>query len=311
MSDLSVVGSDFGTVGDVQMSDIKTIGLIINSYKPEIVEIGKSIIQQLQGEDIQVTAIGDEAEALHLQPSSEETFKNSVDVVLVIGGDGTMLRAARTVYGKEIPILGINQGYMGFLAEVELHDLQECLWNLLNGNYRIERRMMLTGRVIRNGTCISEANALNDLVITKGSLSRILKMELSLEDQPIEQYHGDGLIFATPTGSTGYSLSAGGPIVYPSIDVCVVSPICQHSLTARPIIFSPHHHLVVKMNNDSAMAVLTVDGQNGVELESGDRIEIHKAQYDSKLIVMKERNFFDVMHGKFRNVQADRDGERK
>lgn len=289
---------------------IQTIGLIINSYKEQIIQIGLQLIEELSRNQVSVIAIGSEAEALHLPAHTEEEFRREAELVLVIGGDGTMLRAARTVYGLEIPILGINQGYMGFLADVEVSELGESILRLLSGDFQTERRMMLTGRVIRKGVCIAEVNALNDLVISKGTLSRIVKMELRMEGRPIEQYNGDGLIFSTPTGSTGYSLSAGGPIVYPSIDVCVVSPICQHSLTARPIIFSPQHKLEVKMYLDNTSAALTVDGQMGVELEPGDTIEVEKAEYDTKLIVLKERNFFDVMHSKFRGVQMGKDGER-
>lgn len=293
------------------MSEIRTVGLIINSYKEKIIAISRDIIAQLKESGVNVIAIGKEAEALGLLPTEETMFQQQAQLVLVVGGDGTMLRAARTVYGTEIPLLGINQGYMGFLADVELNELQESIRRLLSGDFATERRMMLTGRVYRDGVCIAEENALNDLVVTKGTLSRIVKMELLMGDKLIDQYHGDGLIFSTPTGSTGYSLSAGGPIVYPSIDVCVVAPICQHSLTARPIIFSPDHRLTVHMMEDTASAALTVDGQLDVELMPGDIIEIEKAACDTKLIVLKERNFFAVMHGKFRGVQDAKGGEQR
>ncbi len=180
-----------------------------------------------------------------------------------------MLRAARTVYGSEIAILGINQGYLGFLTEIEVEQLAESLEQLLQGAYTVERRMMLTAQVYRNGVCIADVSALNDLVVTKGALSRIIKMELYLEDNLVEKYHGDGLIFSTPTGSTGYSLSANGPIVYPN----------------------------------NAPAMLTVDGQNGVELKQGDWIQISKAEHDTYLLVLEKRNFFAVLREKLKGVQ--------
>lgn len=285
------------------MNTIKTVGLIVNSYKEQIIRIGQQIADLLRQQQVEVLAIGEEAEAMQIPPSTEEAFCAAVQMVLVIGGDGTMLRAARTVYGREIPLLGINQGYLGFLTEIEVEHLAESLRQLLEGDYEIERRMMLSARVYRNDVCIADVNALNDLVVTKGALSRIIKMELYLDKQLVERYHGDGLIFSTPTGSTGYSLSAGGPIVYPAIDLCIVAPICPHSLIARPIIFSPEQGLTLRMDSNNAPAMLTVDGQNGVELKKGDRIEIGKAQHDTCLIVVEKRNFFAVLREKLRGVQ--------
>lgn len=285
------------------METIKTVGLIINRNKEQIIQIGLSLIDLLRRQQVQVVAIGPEAEALQLEPSSEEAFCAAAQLVLVIGGDGTMLRAARTVYGRDIPILGINQGYLGFLTEIEVEKLEESLEQLLHGQYDIEHRMMLTAQVYRQGNCIAEVNALNDLVVTKGALSRIIKMELYQGEQLVDRYHGDGLIFSTPTGSTGYSLSAGGPIVHPAMDVCIVAPICPHSLIARPLIFSPEHQLTVRLDANNAPAMLTVDGQNGVELQQGDRIQISKARYDTGLVVLEKRNFFAVLRQKLKGVQ--------
>ena len=285
------------------METIKTVGLIINRNKEQIIQIGLPLIDLLRRQQVQVVAIGPEAEALQLEPSSEEAFCAAAQMVLVIGGDGTMLRAARTVYGRDIPILGINQGYLGFLTEIEVEKLEESLEQLLHGQYDIEHRMMLTAQVYRQGNCIAEVNALNDLVVTKGALSRIIKMELYQGEQLVDRYHGDGLIFSTPTGSTGYSLSAGGPIVHPAMDVCIVAPICPHSLIARPLIFSPEHQLTVRLDANNAPAMLTVDGQNGVELQQGDRIQISKARYDTGLVVLEKRNFFAVLRQKLKGVQ--------
>ena len=287
------------------MNAVKTVGLIINSYKEQIIRIGQNLTDLLKQQQVDVVAIGEDAEALHLPPSTEDAFCQAAQIVLVIGGDGTMLRAARTVYGREIPLLGINQGYLGFLTEVEVEHLKEALQQLLSGDYGIERRMMLSGKVYRDNQCIADVNALNDFVVTKGALSRIIKMELYLGDQLVDRYHGDGLIFSTPTGSTGYSLSAGGPIVYPAMDLCIVAPICPHSLIARPIIFSPEHGLTVRMDSNNAPAMLTVDGQNGVELKKGDRIEIGMAEHDTCLIVLENRNFFAVLREKLRGVQDE------
>ena len=288
----------------IENTEIKTIGLIINSYKEQIVQIGRQVITLLREQHVNVLAMGEEAEALALNAVSAETFCNEAQMVLVIGGDGTMLRAARTVYSKEIPILGINQGYLGFLTEVEVEHLDKAIAQLLSGNYQVERRMMLNAAVYRDGVCIADVNALNDMVVTKGALSRIIRTELYLDEELVERHYGDGLIFSTPTGSTGYSLSAGGPIVYPSIDVCIMAPICSHSLISRPVIFSPEHTLTVRMESVSTPAMLTVDGQNGVELQQGDLIHIRKAEHDTCLLVLEQRNFFAVLQGKLKGTQA-------
>ena len=285
------------------MEAIKTVGLVINIFKKPIIEIGLQVIQLLNARQVRTIAIGEEAEALGLAPTEKDDFCQMAQVVLVIGGDGTMLRAARTVYGREIAILGINQGYLGFLTEIEVEQLAESLEQLLQGAYTVERRMMLTAQVYRNGVCIADVSALNDLVVTKGALSRIIKMELYLEDKLVEKYHGDGLIFSTPTGSTGYSLSANGPIVYPNMDLCIVTPICPHSLIARPLIFSPEHTLTLRLDANNAPAMLTVDGQNGVELKQGDWIQISKAEHDTYLLVLEKRNFFAVLREKLKGVQ--------
>ena len=284
--------------------EIKTIGLIINSYKEQIVHIGRQVIALLREQNVHVLAMGEEADALKIPAVQAEQFCNESQIVLVIGGDGTMLRAARTVYGKEIPILGINQGYLGFLTEVEVEHLDKALEQLLSGSYQVERRMMLNAAVYREGVCIADVNALNDMVVTKGALSRIIRTELYLDDEMVERHYGDGLIFSTPTGSTGYSLSAGGPIVYPSVDVCIMAPICSHSLVSRPMIFSPDHTLTVRMESVGAPAMLTVDGQNGVELQQGDLIHIKKAEHDTCLVVLEQRNFFAVLQGKLKGTQA-------
>ena len=285
------------------MEAIKTVGLVINIFKKPIIEIGLQVIQLLNARQVRTIAIGEEAEALGLTPTEKDDFCQMAQVVLVIGGDGTMLRAARTVYGSEIAILGINQGYLGFLTEIEVEQLAESLEQLLQGAYTVERRMMLTAQVYRNGVCIADVSALNDLVVTKGALSRIIKMELYLEDNLVEKYHGDGLILSTPTGSTGYSLSANGPIVNPNMDLCIVTPICPHSLIARPLIFSPEHTLTLRLDANNAPAMLTVDGQNGVELKQGDWIQISKAEHDTYLLVLEKRNFFAVLREKLKGVQ--------
>ena len=176
----------------------------------------------------------------------------------------------RQVYGYHKPLLGVNKGYLGFLTEVEINELEAYLEAFLSGDFHMERRMMLTAEVYRNGQKLRELTGLNDLVITKGALARIISVEIEMDGAMVDQFLGDGVIFSTSTGSTGYSLSAGGPIVYPNFDVCILAPICPHSLSARSMIFPPESVLRVHLGLENFQAMLTVDGQYGMELENKD-----------------------------------------
>lgn len=282
------------------MEQIKTLGLVLNFYKTEVVELGKIIVEQLSVRDIQIIAPGEDADALGLSRLTNAQFAQSADAVLVVGGDGTLLRAARTVYGYHKPLLGVNKGYLGFLTEVEINELEAYLEAFLSGDFQVERRMMLTAEVYRNGQKLRELTGLNDLVITKGALARIISVEIEMDGAIVDQFLGDGVIFSTSTGSTGYSLSAGGPIVYPNFDVCILAPICPHSLSARSMIFPPESILRARLGLENFQAMLTVDGQYGMELENKDEILIRKADDYTYLVKMKDRNFFQVMRDKLK-----------
>ena len=282
------------------MEQIKTLGLVLNFYKTEVVELGQMIAEQLSARDIQIIAPGEDADALGLPRLTNAQFAQAADAVLVVGGDGTLLRAARTVYGYHKPLLGVNKGYLGFLTEVEMNELEDYLGAFLSGDFQVERRMMLTAEVYRNGQKLRELTGLNDLVITKGALARIISVEIEMDGAMVDQFLGDGVIFSTSTGSTGYSLSAGGPIVYPNFDVCILAPICPHSLSARSMIFPPESVLRVHLGSENFQAMLTVDGQYGMELENKDEILIRKADDYTYLVKMKDRNFFQVMRDKLK-----------
>ena len=282
------------------MEQIKTLGLVLNFYKTEVVELGQMIAEQLSARDIQIIAPSEDADALGLPRLTNAQFAQAADAVLVVGGDGTLLRAARTVYGYHKPLLGVNKGYLGFLTEVEMNELEDYLGAFLSGDFQVERRMMLTAEVYRNGQKLRELTGLNDLVITKGALARIISVEIEMDGAMVDQFLGDGVIFSTSTGSTGYSLSAGGPIVYPNFDVCILAPICPHSLSARSMIFPPESVLRVHLGLENFQAMLTVDGQYGMELENKDEILIRKADDYTYLVKMKDRNFFQVMRDKLK-----------
>lgn len=283
------------------MKEVKTIGLVINYYKKENVALAQEMIKILKKYHVSFLAFGADARALGMPEISAEEFCTQADLVMVIGGDGTLLRAARLVYGYEIGILGINRGYLGFLSELELDELEQYLNQILSGSFHMERRTMLQAKTYRSDQLLSTEVALNDMVITKGALARLINIQVKMNDTPVEEFLGDGLIISTPTGSTGYSLSAGGPIVYPNLDIFLTTPICPHSLTVRPIIFPSDSALEITIGTDMD-GMLTVDGQQGVILANGDKVIIKRAAYDTYLVKVKNVGFFEVMHEKFQKA---------
>ena len=288
------------------MKEIKKIGLVINHYKKENVVLAQEIIKILEKHHVEFLAYGDDARSLAMKEISLEEFCRQIDLAMVIGGDGTLLRAARLVYGYEIGILGINRGYLGFLSELEIDELEQYLPQILQGDFHRERRTMLEAKTYRQGKLIGTEVALNDMVITKGALARLINIEVTMDDNiPVEQFLGDGLIISTPTGSTGYSISAGGPIAYPDLDIFLMTPICPHSLSVRPIILPSNSTVAISIATDME-GMLTVDGQQGVNLENGDQVVIRRAEYDTYLVKIKNVGFFEVMHEKFQKATLDK-----
>jgi NAD+ kinase len=232
------------------------------------------------------------------EPESEDATAGFVspdmDAVIVLGGDGTLLRAARLVGERGVPIVGINLGSLGFLTEVRLDERIAALEAMLDGRYGIEERGMLQIEVTRDGTAHSRYLALNDAVINKGALSRLIELEIRIGEQPAIFTRSDGLIISTPTGSTAYSLAAGGPIVYPTLEAIVVSSICPHSLTNRPLVMPDRQELQVRLMRGRDV-MLTVDGQVGMSLRPNDCIRLCRADAPLKLLLPFRKRFFDIL----------------
>jgi NAD+ kinase len=284
------------------MAIFSNIGLIINYNKRQPVQLGLEIARWIKDKNIQVFAPKEDARHLKQVIGLElDEFCHQVEAVIVLGGDGTFLRAARNLAGSETPILGVNLGFLGFLTEIEVGEIYPYLSKMLEGQFYIEERMMLSGRVKRNGQWVAKFQALNDFVINKGSFARLITLEAFLGDEFVASYSADGIIISTPTGSTAYSLSAGGPIVHPTLDVCILTPICPHSLYNRPIIIPPEKIVRVHVRAVNAEAMLTVDGQHGFNLKNQDEVWIQKAEYTTKLIKVRGRQFFQVMREKLKS----------
>ena len=225
-----------------------------------------------------------------------------VDLVLVLGGDGTLLSMADCIgeAGSGIPILGVNFGSLGFLTEVTLPELYPSLEAALEGRAHIESRMMLRSTTVREGKTFARLIALNDAVITKTARSRMIDLSVSVGDQFVTRVKADGLIIATPTGSTAYNLSAGGPIIFPSMNAVVITPICPFTLSNRPIVVPDDSLIEVRLKTEKEEVALTLDGQVGFPLAAGDRVVIRKSKTTFNLVQPKNRNYFDLLRDKLK-----------
>jgi NAD+ kinase len=278
---------------------MKRIGIILKKQDSRVQSISKDIIPWLQSRGLEVFmdrgAAGLPIAGAHQAPPEE--WIRHVDMVAVFGGDGTMLYAARLIGSSRVPILGINLGSLGFLTEVKLDEMHEAFKLLLAGNYQLEERVLLDVEVIRNGQACAQYLALNDAVINKGALARIIELEVSVNAQPVLLTRADGLIISTPTGSTAYSLAAGGPILYPTLDAFIIAPICPHTLTNRPVVIPDKLSVAVCLRHGTDV-MLTVDGQVGMPLEPQDYLRIRRAESTLQLVSPFGNTFFKLLREK-------------
>ena len=225
-----------------------------------------------------------------------------IECVLVLGGDGTLLQAARELLQRHIPLLGINLGTLGFLTSAEKSELPKCLDSVLDDSCSIDERMMLEGVAYHGSEKIQMNIALNDVIIARAGFSRLVELKIYVNGELLSIYNADGIIVSTPTGSTGYSLSAGGPIIFPQTDVIVITPICPHSLQARSLVVSGEDRIMIEIGRrrktQKEEAMVTFDGRSAQELETGDRIEIYKAQETTQLIRLNGRSFYQALQNK-------------
>lgn len=281
---------------------MKTVAILLNHEKHGAVELVKTLVPHLMDRGIEVVIESDAAEVAgfaHLSRVEGELV--AADFALVLGGDGTLLRASRVMATAGVPMLGIRFGKFGFMTDIEPANARAAVDSVLDGNYQVEERTMLGATVRRSGRTISEAAALNDVVIAKGPLARMLRLETYVSDKYITAYQADGLIIATPTGSTAYSLSAGGPLVTPDLNVTIITPICPHTLTVRPLLVSSRETVKVLICGDIHEEVmLTVDGQVGVHLEEGDEVLVGEAEFQARLVKVGHTTFFDKLQSRLR-----------
>ncbi len=280
---------------------IQRVGIILKRQDARVRNVVEDLIPWLRSRGVEVFL--DQASAdqcpLDTRVAPPEKLAEQVDVVIVLGGDGTLRPAARLIGANGVPILGINLGSLGFLAEVKLDEMYAALEGLLSGQYQSEERVLLNVEVIREGRVAAQYLALNDAVINKGALARIIELEVSVDSQPVLFTRADGLIISTPTGSTAYSLAAGGPILYPTLDAFIIAPICPHTLTNRPVVIPDRDEVEICLRRGTDV-MLTVDGQVGMPLRQQDSLRVCRAQSTLKLVLPFGRTFFKLLREKLR-----------
>lgn len=281
---------------------MKSVAIISKPSKPELKAVVPKLLDWLHEHKYQAFIDQQTSEYVSGPDVVERTLiaSRSPEFVIVLGGDGTLLAAARAVSRAEIPILGVNLGSLGFLTEVALGDLYPTLQAVHDNEVGIESRAMLHCQLVRDNKCASEYEALNDVVISKGALARISDFDVHVDQAFVSNYKADGLIIATTTGSTAYSLAAGGPILSPEVPGFVITPVSSHALTNRPLVVHDSARIEVRIKSTQEDAFLTLDGQVGTPVRDGDRIVCQKSKHRVKLLRRKEKTFFDVLRVKLK-----------
>lgn len=281
---------------------MKRVGIVAKSDRPEAGEVVPDLVRWLSARGRQVVL---EKETAALVPTATSGVPKAdlpaqVELLVVLGGDGTLLSVARLVGDLGVPILGVNLGGLGFLTATTLEELFPALEALFAGRMQVEERTMLVAQVVRQGERSAAYAALNDAVITKSAMSRIIDLAVAVDGQAATDYRADGLIISTPTGSTAYGLSAGGPIVYPTMDAVVLIPICSHTLTNRPIVLPADLRIEVTLLTENQEVMLTLDGQVGHALKARDTVEICRATSRIRLVRFPQKHFFSVLRTKLK-----------
>jgi NAD+ kinase len=280
---------------------LKSIGIFVKRHHQDAVRVAAQVAEWLRGRGIEVLA--DEALAAAVPAARScpaEDIPDAADLLIVLGGDGTLLSVSRLVGDRCTPILGINLGSLGFLTEITRDEIIPVLEQLVAGELTVSERLRLDVIIRREGTEVARYRVLNDLVINKGALARIIDMEAWVDDTYLTTFKADGLIVATPTGSTAYNLAAGGPIISPALHCLVISPICPHMLTNRPIIVSDEAVIRIEVKFQNEEVAMTADGQIGMPLQGGDVVEIRRSPHPTMLVLSPTKDYFQILRTKLK-----------
>ena len=289
------------------VSQIQRVGVVVKRHQPDALQTLCRLTEWLHQHGISLVG-GPEIERERIEHETgcavevvtEDQLAGSVDLILVLGGDGTMIATARMVGDTDVPVMGVNYGGLGYLAEFRIEELFPALESILRGEYKLEKRVMLAVELFRGEDNVSRNRVLNDVVINKSALARIIEIEAYLNRQFVNSFRADGLIVSTPTGSTAYNLSAGGPVIYPSMNAIVITPICPFTLSNRPIVVPDDAEIELRLKTEEEEVALTLDGQVGFPLKVEDRVVIRKSQTTFNIVQPTNRNYFDVLRDKLR-----------
>jgi NAD+ kinase len=280
---------------------INCVGVVVKPNHQEAWETACEIASWLKKRGIAtVQQSSYESEICEVKRVDVENFKREVNLIVVLGGDGTMISAAPLIDNRAVPVLGINYGSLGYLTEFRIEEMFSALEAILSGDFEIDRRVMLEVEHLRGTERIKSGRVLNDVVVNKAVLARMIEIEVRLNNLFVNSFRADGLIVSTPTGSTAYNLSAGGPIVYPSMNAVVLTPICPFTLTNRPIVVPDTDEINLRLKHESEGVVLTLDGQFGYSMTADDCVSIRKSQTTFNLVLPTNRNYFDVLRNKLK-----------
>lgn len=282
---------------------VETVGIVTKPHQGDVARAAAGLVDWFEARDVTALIGEDAAKLLDRSEAGvpAEEIGRRADLIVVVGGDGTLLAAVRLLNGRDIPILAINYGGLGFLTGVTLSELYDDLERTLAGEFVADRRMMLEVELKRGEQTVASHRALNDVVINKGTPSRLIEVEARVDGEYVSTFRADGLIVATPTGSTAYNLSAGGPIVHPDVQAILMTPICSHTLTNRPIVLPESVSIVVTFSYRGDDGVYsTVDGQVSLPMVSGDRLVVRAAREQVQLIVPTGKSYFEVLRGKLK-----------
>ncbi len=278
------------------------VGIVARVDRPDAATVVRELARWLGARGVQ--AVADEETGRLLAGGARVVERAAlpagVELIVVLGGDGTLLSVARVVHGRDVPILGVNLGGLGFLTATTLEAMYPTLETVLRGEYTAEERMVLAAALERGGETLAEYLALNDIVIAKGALGRLIDVEVSADGQTVNAYRADGLIIATPTGSTAYNLSAAGPIVFPTMDAVILTPICSHALTNRPLVLPATVRLEVTLLSDTPDVALSLDGQPGLAVTRKDVVRVRQGAGRIRLIRDPQKTYFQVLRTKLK-----------
>jgi len=287
---------------------IQRVGIISRPRRGDLAAVMPPLLKWLKARGIEAHYDEESATSLDAAAAAKalprETLAQSSDLLLVLGGDGTLLAAARVAAARGIPILPVNLGSLGFLTSFTADDLYPALGKALAGRFSISERVMLSAELLRAGKVIDRRNVVNEAVVNKGALARMIELEMQIDGDFVCRYRVDGLIVATPSGSTAYSLSAGGPIVHPTVESIVITPICPHTLSDRPLVVRDTSQVEATLLGDTESVFLTLDGQKGILMQASDQVRISRAQEKLKLIQPPQKSYFEILRNKLKWGEA-------